>query len=62
VRARTNSEWARELSAGDEEQAAALGDLRAYLVRAARYALRRSRERLAHVSAFDLDQLAEDCA
>ncbi len=62
MRARTNSEWARELSAGGEEQAAALGDLRAYLVRAARYALHRSRGRLARVSAFDLDQLAEDCA
>ncbi len=62
VRARTNSEWVRELSASGEEQAAALGNLRAYLVRAARYALHRSRGRLAHVSAFDLDQLAEDCA
>lgn len=62
VRARTNSEWMRELSAGGAEQAPALGDLRAYLVRAARYALRRSQGRLAHVSPFDLDQLAEDCA
>ncbi|MBI2525209.1 MAG: sigma-70 family RNA polymerase sigma factor [Candidatus Rokubacteria bacterium] len=62
MRARTNSEWVQELSASGEEQAAALGDLRAYLLRAARYALHRSRGRLAHASAFDLDQLAEDCA
>ena len=62
VRARTNSEWVRELSATGEEQAVALEALRAHLVRAARYGLQRSRGRLAHGSAFDLDQLAEDCA
>jgi RNA polymerase sigma-70 factor (ECF subfamily) len=62
VRARTNDEWVRELSAGGEEQAAALGDLRAYLLRAARYALQRHRGHLAHVSPADLDQMAEDCA
>ncbi len=61
VRARTNSDWVRELRAGGEEQAAALGALRAYLVRAARYSLQRCRGQLAHDS-FDLDQLAEDCA
>ena len=61
VRVRTNSEWVRELRAGGEEQAAALGALRAYLVRAARYGLHRRRGQLAHNS-FDLDQLAEDCA
>ncbi len=61
ARERTNSEWVRELRAGGEEQAAALDALRAYLVRAARYALHRSRLRLAH-NALDLDQLAEDCA
>jgi RNA polymerase sigma-70 factor (ECF subfamily) len=54
-------EWVRELQAGGEEQAAALGALRAYLVRAARYGLHRSRWRLGH-NALDLDQLAEDCA
>ena len=46
ARERTNSEWVRELRAGGEEQAAALDALRAYLVRAARYALHRSRLRL----------------
>lgn len=62
MRARTNSEWVKDLSASGEEQASALGELRPYLVRAARYALRRSQGRLAHVSPYDLDQLAEDCA
>ena len=61
VRTRTNNEWVRELRAGGEEQEAALGALRAYLVRAARYGLHRTRGQLAHNS-FDLDQLAEDCA
>ena len=61
-RSRTNSEWIQELSACGEEQAAALEELRTYLVRAARYALHRSRGRLAHVNPFDLDQLAQDCA
>lgn len=61
AKARTNSEWVRELRAGGEEQAAALGALRAYLVGAARYGLHRSRWRLAH-NALGLDQLAEDCA
>lgn len=62
VRVRTNDEWVRELGAAGGEQAAALADLRAYLLRAARYALRRHRGRLAHVSPADLDQMAEDCA
>jgi RNA polymerase sigma-70 factor (ECF subfamily) len=62
VRARTNSEWLRELRATDDEQAAALGELRAYLVRAARYALYRSRGGPASSSASAVDQLAEDCA
>jgi RNA polymerase sigma-70 factor (ECF subfamily) len=59
---RTNAEWVRELRGCGEPQAAALRDLRAYLVRAARYALQRGQSHSARVSAFDLDQLAEDCA
>jgi RNA polymerase sigma-70 factor (ECF subfamily) len=50
------------LRASGEEQAAALGDLRAYLLRAARYALYRRGDRLAHRGPDDLDQMAEDCA
>ena len=62
LKPRTNSEWVRELSAGGETQAAALEELRAYLLRAARYALARAHGRLTRASAFDLDQLAQDCA
>ncbi len=61
-RTRTNIEWVRELNASGGEQATALADLRAYLLRAARYALHRHRSRLAHVSSPDLEQLAADCA
>jgi len=42
-----------------DEQAAAVSDLRAYLLRAAQYALHR---RAGHRAAADLDQMAEDCA
>ena len=59
---RSNSDWLRSLHASGEEQAAALGDLRAYLLRAARYALYRRSSRLAHRGPGDLDQMAEDCA
>lgn len=61
AQAKTNREWVRELRADGEEQAAALGALRDYLVRAARYGLRRSRGQLSHET-FDRDQVAEDCA
>ncbi len=62
MKARSNGDWLRELRASGEEQAAALGDLRAYLLRAARYALYRRGGRLAHRGPGDLDQMAEDCA
>src|SRR5262249_61821379 len=62
LKPRTNSEWVRELSAGGETQAAALEELRAYLLRAARYALARAHGRLTRARAFDLDQLAQACA
>lgn len=62
MRVRANSEWLRELRASGDEQAAALADLRGYLVRAARYALHRSRGGLVQLSPSGVDQLAEDCA
>lgn len=62
MRTRTNGEWLRELSASGCEQAAALEELRAYLLRAARYALHRSQGRLRHLGPASLDHLAEDCA
>lgn len=62
MKPRSNGEWLESLRASGEEQAAALGDLRAYLLRAARYALYRRGSRLAHRGPGDLDQMAEDCA
>jgi RNA polymerase sigma-70 factor (ECF subfamily) len=62
VKARPNSDWLRDLQASGEEQAAALGELRAYLLRAARFALHRRAGQLAHRAPADVDQLAEDCA
>ena len=59
---RSNEDWLRELEAGGDCQAAALADLRAYLLRAARYALYRRAGGLPHSAPSDLDQLAEDCA
>ena len=62
MKVRSNSDWLRELRASGEDQAAALGDLRAYLLRAARYALYRRWGHLANRAPADLDQMAEDCA
>jgi RNA polymerase sigma-70 factor (ECF subfamily) len=62
MRSRTNDEWLSALRAPGDEQAAAVADLRAYLVRAALYVLRRRRSSLAHLSPTDIEGLAEDCA
>ena len=43
TRSRTNAEWLRDLKATGDAQASALAELRGYLVRAARFALGRSR-------------------
>jgi RNA polymerase sigma-70 factor, ECF subfamily len=59
---RTNEEWLRALKSDGELQAAALSDLRAYLVRAALYTLHRKRNTLHELASTDLAQLAEDCA
>jgi len=58
VNARTNAEWLRALKSAGDDQIAALTDLRAYLVRAATFAL----QRRGRVGAEHLTQLAEDCA
>jgi len=62
MRLRTNDEWLGALGASGDEQAAAVTDLRGYLVRAALYALHLRRSSLAHLSLADIDTLAEDCA
>ena len=57
--ARTNAEWLSALNGSGDDQLAALTDLRAYLLRAATFALQRSGGTLAGAH---LTQLAEDCA
>jgi RNA polymerase sigma-70 factor (ECF subfamily) len=62
MKERTNEEWRVALTSGAEAQAAALSDLRAYVLRAALYALHRRRNSLRDVAPTDIEQLAEDCA
>jgi RNA polymerase sigma-70 factor (ECF subfamily) len=60
MQARTNAEWLADLRAAGAVQDAALAELRAALLRAARYALQRGRARVGRDTA--VDQLAEECA
>jgi RNA polymerase sigma-70 factor (ECF subfamily) len=55
---RSNAEWLSALRSSGAEQADAINDLRAYVLRAAVHALRRR----GGASSTDVDQLAEDCA
>jgi RNA polymerase sigma-70 factor, ECF subfamily len=59
MNARTNAEWLAALKAAGPPQTAALAELRAYLLRAARYALSRHRNAL-RLAPTDMAQLAED--
>ena len=59
---RSNDDWLRALTSGDNEQSDALAELRQYLLRGALYALRRRRDLLGHLSPSDIEALAEDCA
>jgi RNA polymerase sigma-70 factor (ECF subfamily) len=59
---RTNGEWLAALRASGAEQAAAIADLRAYVLRAATHTLRRRRASFGALASTDLEQLAEDCA
>ena len=62
MKERSNEDWLRDLQTSGDDQTAAVSDLRAYLLRAARYALHRRAERGGQRAAADLDQMAEDCA
>src|SRR5262249_55188253 len=62
VKERSNADWLRDLRTSGDEQAAAVSDLRAYLLRAARFALHRRAGHRGRAAAADLDQMAEDCA
>jgi RNA polymerase sigma-70 factor (ECF subfamily) len=59
---RSNAEWIAALGGGGAEQAAALADLRAHLLRAALFTLKRARHQVGHLGPGVLGQLAEDCA
>ncbi len=61
-RHRSNVEWLNELQASGPVQAAALYDLRAYLLRAALYSLSKSRGELGRFSQAEIEQLAQDVA
>ena len=62
VRRRSNSEWIVALNGPSDAQAAALTDLRAYLLRAALFTLQRSMHYVGHLRSSILGELAEDCA
>lgn len=62
MKRRSNAEWLAALEAGGSDQAAALADLRTYLLRAALFTLQRSRHYVGHLGPSALGALAEDCA
>jgi RNA polymerase sigma-70 factor (ECF subfamily) len=62
MKTRSNAEWRTALKSDGQAQTAALSDLRAYLRRAALYALYRRRSTLRDSAPTDIEQLAEDCA
>jgi RNA polymerase sigma-70 factor (ECF subfamily) len=62
MRARSNDEWLHELGAGGADQAAAIEELRSYLLRAAVYSLNQQTHGLTHLTPTQIEQLAEDCA
>jgi RNA polymerase sigma-70 factor (ECF subfamily) len=61
VTTRSNAEWLAALRASGAEQAAAITELRSFVLRAALYALRRGRGHLGLMAPSEIDQLAEDC-
>jgi RNA polymerase sigma-70 factor (ECF subfamily) len=62
MRHRSNAEWIVALNGAGDEQAAALTDLRTYLLRAALFTLQRALRYVGHLESSTLGQLAEDCA
>jgi RNA polymerase sigma-70 factor, ECF subfamily len=61
-RRRSNAEWIVALDGAGDSQAAALTDLRTYLLRAALFTLQRSLHYVGHLESSSLGELAEDCA
>jgi RNA polymerase sigma-70 factor, ECF subfamily len=62
MRQRSNAEWIVALNGRGDEQAAALTELRTYLLRAALFTLQRALHYVGHIGSSTLGQLAEDCA
>ena len=62
MKSRSNTEWIAALTSGGAEQAEAIRDLRAFVMRAALYTLRRGRTHLGLMTPAEIGQLAEDCA
>src|SRR5690242_15731145 len=62
VTTRDDTQWLAALRGSEAEQAAALAELRTFLLRAALYALRRARGHLGLLAPAEIDALAEDCA
>jgi RNA polymerase sigma-70 factor (ECF subfamily) len=58
---RSNAEWIATLGGAGADQAAALADLRTYLLRGALFTLQRARHHVGHLGPGELSQLAEDC-
>jgi RNA polymerase sigma-70 factor, ECF subfamily len=59
---RSNEDWVRELAGQGADQAAAIGDLRALLLRAALYALSRSGVHGTQLTQGQAEEIAEECA
>lgn len=62
MRRRSNAEWIAALQGAGGDQAEALADLRAHLLRAARFTLQHARHHVGHLGPGVVGQLAEDCA
>lgn len=62
MRHRSNAEWIVALNGAGDGQAAALTDLRTYLLRAALFTLQRALRYVGHLESSTLGQMAEDCA
>lgn len=62
MKPRTSPEWLSDLKSTGNTQANAIQDLRAYLLRAARYSLNRQSSALVRQMPSEIEPLAEDCA
>lgn len=59
---RSNTEWIAALDGSGDGQAAALSDLRTYVLRASLFTLQRALHYIGHLDSSIVRELAEDCA